>query len=63
MKKALLALVTAIVPSVCFGQQITKDGFGSLHWGASIAEAEKAFPGCGKQDPLKLGIADRRGNS
>ena len=35
----------------CHAQELTKDGVGALHWGASVADAEKAFPDFAKQPP------------
>jgi len=52
MKRALLALVTSLLLcSVSGAQELTEDGYGSLHWGASLADAEKALPGAEKTEP------------
>ena len=50
MRKLLLASVSILITSLCYAQEITKDGFGPLKWGASVAEAEKALPGSKKED-------------
>jgi hypothetical protein len=62
MKKAILFAVTALITSYSFAQEITKDGFGPLPWGASVADAEKAFPGCTKEDPLKRPVPTQGDN-
>ena len=51
MKKAFCFLLTILMAAFCHSQELTKDGFGTLHWGASVADAEKAFPDFAKQSP------------
>lgn len=44
MKVLSITLLGLWFATVCHAQELTKDGYGGLHWGASIAEAEKLYP-------------------
>jgi len=51
MKKTYLALISLLIGSFCCAQEITKDGYGPLHWGMSVTEAEKLVHDFGKLKP------------
>ena len=44
MKKLFFAVVSLLLGTFCYAQELTKDGFGPLHWGMSVAEAKKLLP-------------------
>lgn len=44
MNRRLMILIAAMAATGGWGQELTKDGLGSLRWGGSLAEAKKAVP-------------------